>query len=287
MSNQYEKICPICGSDNIIEVDGNLVCGDCGYVLDEAAISLEFETRFFDAQEFRLKARAPPPREDFDADLPRIRLKVANKNEKYVIPISARERTMKSMLNYLDDIFIRINAPESAKKEARRLIKEFVLKKKGKVKNLRNVTAAILFMALRITGNPRPLDSYVKAVYPEKEFLKAKREFGKALNVVKKILGTKYNVRREDVERLITYMARELKLSGKCLIFALDVYKKLKDRKNFIGVDPSSLAAAIIYVSAKALGENRSPNVIAELASITKTTLKNKGKEIEAFLKTI
>ena len=287
MISQFDKRCPICGSDNIIEVDGNLVCGDCGYVLDETAISSEFETRFFDAQEFRLKARAPPPREDFDADLPRIRLKVANKNERYVIPISTRERTMRSMLNYLDEISVKINAPEGAKKEARRLIKEFVLKKKGKVKNLRNATAAILFLALRITGNPRPLDSYVKTVYVDRKFLKAKRDFNKALSMVKKILGAKYNVRREDVERLITYMARELKLSGKCLIFALEVYKKLKDKKNFIGNDPSGLAAAIIYISAKILGESRSPNVVAELASVTKTTLKNKGKEIEAFLKTL
>jgi transcription initiation factor TFIIB len=95
------------------------------------------------------------------------------------------------------------------------------------------------------------------------------------------------NLRYKPVspEPLVFRFGNDLNLSISVQKSAADMLKaSLKKGLKKMGKDPKGLAAAALYLSAKASDERRTQTEIADAAKITEVTLRTRAKQIKTYL---
>jgi transcription initiation factor TFIIB len=78
----------------------------------------------------------------------------------------------------------------------------------------------------------------------------------------------------------IVRFAADLKLTGATARRAIDLVKEAKQKGLTAGKDPTGLAAAAIYIAGIIEGERRTQREIAETATVTEVTVRNRYKEL-------
>ncbi|MHA2029028.1 MAG: transcription initiation factor IIB, partial [Candidatus Kariarchaeaceae archaeon] len=72
----------------------------------------------------------------------------------------------------------------------------------------------------------------------------------------------------------------ELKVTGTTARKAIDLVNEAKQNGLTAGKDPTGLAAAAIYIAGILEGERRTQREIAETATVTEVTVRNRYKEL-------
>ena len=172
----FVKKCPECGSLNLLwnKEKGEIICKDCGLVVEEKMVDFDQEWREFDSEAAARKRRtgAPMSYTHFDQGLGTdvgtkadfYRLDGKNKNKffrlrKWQQRIStAIERNLKLALSELKRVSSYLRLPSSVEEEASRIYTLAVQKGLVRGRSMESVVAGALYAACRRHDVPRTLD---------------------------------------------------------------------------------------------------------------------------------
>src|SRR6056297_39447 len=284
------KRCPECGSLNLFynKEKGEIVCKDCGLVIEDKMVDFDQEWREFDSEAAARKRRtgAPMTYTQFDqglgtdvgrkADLYKFGGKTKNKFfrlRKWQQRIStAIERNLKLALAELKRVSSFLRLPSSVEEEASRIYTLAVQKGLVRGRSMESVVAGALYAACRRHDVPRTLDELSDASSVEK------KEIGRTYRFITRELGIK--ILPSNPADYIPRFASALRLSPETQSKAIEILEEAQRKELTSGRGPTGIAAAALYVSALLYGEKRTQREVADVAGVTEVTIRNRYKEL-------
>ncbi len=286
----YVKKCPECGSINLNwnKEKGEIVCRDCGLVIEEKMVDFDQEWREFDSEAAARKRRTGTPMTytQFDqglgTDVGRksdlYSLESKNKNKffrlrKWQQRIStAIERNLKLALAELKRVSSYLKLPESVEEEASRIYTLGVQKGLVRGRSMESVVAGALYAACRRHEVPRTLDELSEASNIEK------KEIGRTYRFITRELGI--TILPSNPADYIGRFASALKLSPETQSKSVEIIERAQKVELTSGRGPTGIAAAGLYVAALINGEKRTQREVADVAGVTEVTIRNRYKEL-------
>ena len=293
----YVKKCPECASINLfINRDkGEIICKDCGIVVEDKMVEFDQEWRDFDsdgeAGNSGRRTGAPMTYTQFDrglgtevgqkADLLALGSKDRNKFfrlRKWQYRIStAIERNLKLALAELKRVSSFLKLPRSVEEEAAMIYTQAVQRGLVRGRSMESVVSGALYAACRRHEVPRTLDELSEASGIEK------KEIGRTYRFVTRELGIK--ILPSNPADYIARFASSLKLAAETQSKAVEILEKAQNSELTSGRGPTGIAAASLYVSALIHGEKRTQREVADVAGVTEVTIRNRYKELLEKLK--
>ncbi len=289
MSN-FVKKCPECGSINLFinKEKGEIICKDCGLVVEDKMIDFQQEWREFDSdgQEKKRRSGAPMTYTQYDmglgtevgvkSDLYNLSGKDRNKFfrlRKWQYRIStAIERNLKLALAELKRSSSYLKLPRSVEEEAARIYTLAVQRGLVRGRSMESVVAGALYAACRRHEVPRTLDELSEASGIEK------KEIGRTYRFVTRELGI--TILPSNPADYIARFSSSLRLSPETQSNAVEILEKAQEAELTSGRGPTGIAAAALYVSALIHGEKRTQREVADVAGVTEVTIRNRYKEL-------
>ncbi|MBS3132982.1 transcription initiation factor IIB [Candidatus Woesearchaeota archaeon] len=291
----YIKKCPECGGINLFwnKEKGEVICKDCGLVVEDKMVDFGQEWREFDAEggDKRRRAGAPTTYTQYDqglgtevggkADLSKLGAKSRNKFfrlRKWQYRIStAIERNLKLALSELKRVASYLKLPRSVEEESARIYTLAVQRGLVRGRSMESVVAGALYAACRRHEVPRTLDELSEASGIEK------KEIGRTYRFVTRELGI--SILPSNPADYIPRFASALKISPEAQSKSIEILEKAQKEELTSGRGPTGIAAAALYVSALLHGEKRTQREVADVAGVTEVTIRNRYKELLEELK--
>ncbi len=286
----YIKKCPECGSINLFwnKEKGEVICKDCGLVVEDKMIDFGQEWREFDSDTGQSQRRsgAPMSYRQFDqglgtqvgtkSDLAGLQKGERNKFfrlRKWQYRIStAIERNLKLALAELKRVASYLKLPKSVEEEASRMYTLAVQKGLVRGRSMESVVAGVLYAACRRHKVPRTLDEMEEASGIEK------KEIGRTYRFITRELNIK--ILPSDPSDYVPRFSSALQLSPEAQTKAVEILDMARDAELTSGRGPTGIAAAALYVSALIHGEKRTQREVADVAGVTEVTIRNRYKEL-------
>jgi len=289
------NICPECGSRDLFfdrEV-GEIVCRNCGLVLEETVLDDGPEWRSYTPEEKETRTRVglPPSLSIYDKGLSTnisqdgldshgrrlngetkakyFRLK---KRQSTARVAKAYERNLLQALNELSRMAEKISAPYPAREQAAALYRKALEKGLVKGRSIRNIVAACLYMALRISGTPRSLVQFAETLGIKK------KELARCYRLVVGRLDIK--VPRPRAEDFIMRISGKVHAPKEVVEEAIIILREAREKFMSFGKSPRGLAAAAIYYASKRKGTNFTQKEISIASGVTEVTVRNRYKEL-------
>ncbi|TSD15842.1 transcription initiation factor IIB 2 [Haloglomus irregulare] len=289
-----QTACPEC--DGRLQTDtehGEVVCSDCGLVVEEDSIDRGPEWRAFDANERDNKSRVGAPTtkmmhdkglstnigwQDKDAYGNSLSSRQRQKmqrlrtwNERFRTRDS-KERNLKQALGEIDRMSSALGLPENVRETAsviyRRALDENLLPGRS----IEGVATAAVYAAARQAGTPRSLDEISVVSRVERmELTRTYRYIVRELNL---------EIAPADPESYIPRFASDLDLSDEVERRARELVDHGRDAGLLSGKSPVGLAAAAVYAAALLCNEKVTQSEVSEVASISEVTIRNRYKEL-------
>ena len=287
--------CPECGSTHLSKdySRAELVCEDCGLVIDEAFIDHGPEWRAFDSEQREKRARTGAPmtytihdkglstmiswqnRDSYGKSIPtrnRAQLYRLRKWQRRVRISDATERSLALALSALDRMSSGLGLPRAVRETAAMIYRKATLKNLIRGRSIEGVAAASLYAACRQCHVPRTLD-----------------EIGRVAHMSRKEIGRNYRYVARELELKLMpttprdYISRfcsELKLSADVQAKTMEILKEAADKELTSGRGPTGIAAASLYIASVLCGERRTQREVADVAGVTEVTIRNRYKEL-------
>ncbi len=285
----HAKRCPECNSINLTydEQRGELVCSDCGLVIEEKMVDTGQEGHGqFDKGEKKGRGGAPLSMQKFDkglttnvgeiSDIYRLEAGQTRKFlrlKKWQERVSTSiERNLRLAMSELRRVASFLNLPSVVRDEASRIY-NFVLQR-GLVRgrSMESVIASCIYAACRSYGIPRTLDEIANASDVER------KEIGRTYRFITRKLAIK--ITPSSPQDYISRFSSILHLSPKSQNDALRILKKADISELTSGRGPAGIAAAALYVAALINDEKKTQREVADVAGITEVTIRNRYKEL-------
>ncbi|MDK2892826.1 transcription initiation factor IIB [Methanohalophilus sp.] len=296
-SEVEEKVleCPECGSHNL-EQDyerAELVCADCGLVVDADFVDEGPEWRAFDHDQRMKRSRVGAPmtytihdkglstmidwrnRDSYGKSISsknRAQLYRLRKWQRRIRVSNATERNLAFALSELDRMASALGLPRTVRENAAVVYRKAVDKNLIRGRSIEGVAAAALYAACRQCSVPRTLD-----------------EIGEVSRVSRKEIGRTYRfISRELSLKLmptspIDYVPRfcsGLNLKGEVQARGVEILRQASEKELTSGRGPTGVAAAAIYIASILCGERRTQREVADVAGVTEVTIRNRYKEL-------
>ena len=291
--------CPKCGSTYLTKdySRAELVCQNCGLVIDAELIDQGPEWRAFDSDQREKKSRVGSPmtytrhdkglsttiswqnRDAYGKSIPprnRAQLYRLRKWHTRTRISDGTERNLTLALTSLDRMSSSLSLPRNVRETAAMIYRKAMRMKLTRGRTIDGITAAVLYAACRQCNVPRTLE-----------------EISKVSQIKKKEVGRNYrNIsRRLELKLLPTvpqdYISRfcsQLSLSNDVQIKAINILKKATREELTSGRGPTGMAAAALYISSVLCGERRTQREVADVAGVTEVTIRNRYKELASKL---
>ncbi len=291
----YIKKCPDCGSINLIsrEDRGEVICKDCGLVIEEKMIDFGQEWREFDSDQAgkRRRTGAPITVTKFDqglgtsvgtdSDIYKLGGKAKDKYmrlQKWQQRIStAIERNLKLALAELKRVSSYLKLPGSVVEDSSEIYRNAVQRGLVRGRSMESVVAGTLYAACRRHEVPRTLDELSIASGIDK------KEIGRTYRFITRELGIRI-LPSNPVDYLPRFSS-SLKLSAKTQSKAVDILEMAQAEELTSGRGPTGIAAASLYIAALINNEKRTQREVADVAGVTEVTIRNRYKELLKELK--
>jgi transcription initiation factor TFIIB len=285
----YVKKCPECESSNLVydESRGELVCGDCGYVIEDQMVDTTHELRAFDKSEKKSRGGAPMSIQKFDKGLTTnvgeisdiYKLNSTQQTRKYLRlkkwqerVSTSIERNLRLAMSELRRISSFLELPSVVREETARIYNFILQRGMVRGRSMESVIAACIYAACRSYNIPRTLDEISAASDVER------KEIGRTYRFI--IRKTKLKITPSSPKDYIARFASVLHLSPKAQNEALKILKKAETSELTSGRGPSGIAAAALYVAALLTDEKKTQREVADVAGITEVTIRNRYKEL-------
>jgi len=287
--------CPECGSTHLSKdySRAELVCRDCGLVVDQDFIDHGPEWRAFDSEQREKRARTGAPmtytihdkglstmigwqnRDSYGKSIPtrnRAQLYRLRKWQTRTRISDSTERNLAIALSSLDRMSSTLGLPRAVRETAAMIYRKAVRKKLIRGRSIEGVAAASLYAACRQCHVPRTLD-----------------EIGRVAHMSRKEIGRNYRYVARELELKLMpttprdYISRfcsKLKLSADVQAKTLDILREAADKELTSGRGPTGIAAASLYIASVLCGERRTQREVADVAGVTEVTIRNRYKEL-------
>ena len=287
--------CPECGSGHLVrDYDrGELLCEECGMIIEERMIDLGPEWRSFDSEQGERRARVGAPmtytihdkglsteigwknKDSYGKSIPtksRAQLYRLRKWQRRIRVSNATERNLAYALSELERMASNLGLPRSAKESAAVIYRKAVERNLIRGRSIEGVVAASLYGACRECNIPRTLDEIAGVSKV------GRKEIGRTYRFMTRELKLRMQPTRP--QDYIQRFCSELKLSGEVKSKALEILKVATEKELTSGRGPTGVAAASIYVASILLNERRTQREVAEVAGVTEVTIRNRYKEL-------
>ncbi len=288
-------MCPECGSNHLSKdySRAELVCCDCGLVIDEDLIDHGPEWRAFDSEQHEKRARTGSPmtytihdkglstmiswknKDSYGKSIPnrnRAQLFRLRKWQRRIRISNATERNLASALSILDRMASSLGLPRTVRETAAMIYRKAALRNLIRGRSIESVTAASLYAACRQCHVPRTLDEIARTANM------SRKEIGRNYRYVSRELGLK--LLPTTPHDYISRFCSELKLSGDAQEKVMEILKEAANAELTSGRGPTGIAAASIYVASILCGERRTQREVSEVAGVTEVTIRNRYKEL-------
>ncbi len=287
----FVKKCPECGGVKLkLNKDkGEVICKDCGLVVEEDLVDFDKEWREFDEETASKKRRTGSPMSytQFDQGLG---TNVGDKGDVYSLSSgksknkffrlrkwqkrisTAIERNLKLALSELKRVSSFLNLPKSVSEEASRIYTLAVQKGLVRGRSMESVVAGAVYAACRRHDVPRTLDELSEASEIEK------KEVGRTYRFITRELGIK--ILPSDPADYVPRFASSLNLSPEAQSKSVEIIEQAQEEELTSGRGPTGIAAAALYVAALIKGEKKTQREVADVAGVTEVTIRNRYKEL-------
>ncbi len=287
--------CPECGSSHLSKdySRAELVCRNCGFILDENIIDQGPEWRAFDSEQREKRARTGSPmtytihdkglstmigwknRDSYGRAIPtrnRAQIYRLRKWERRIRISNATERSLATALSELDRLSSGMGLPRTVRETAAMIYRKAAMKNLVRGRSIDGVTAAVLYAACRQCNVPRTLDEI--AVMSRL----SRKEIGRTYRHVSHRLGLK--LLPTSPEDYISRFCSKLKLSGDVQAKTVKILQDAARGELTSGRGPTGMAAASLYIACMLCGERRTQREVADVAGVTEVTIRNRYKEL-------
>ena len=287
--------CPECGSTHLVRDHSRaeLVCKNCGLVIDEDFIDYGPEWRAFDSDHREKRARTGAPmtytihdkglstmiswqnRDSYGKFIPkrnRAQLYRLRKWQRRIRISGSTERTLAIVLSGLDRLASSMSLPRTVRETAAMIFRKAALKKLIRGRSIETVTAASLYAACRQCNVPRTLDEISNTARI------SRKEVGRTYRYISRELELK--LMPTSPQDYISRFCSVLKLSADVQAKTLEILQEATRRELTSGRGPTGIAAASIYIASVLCSERRTQREVAETAGVTEVTIRNRYKEL-------
>ncbi len=291
---ERQETCPECGGRLISDEEhGEVVCEDCGLVVEEDEIDPGPEWRAFDSREKDQKSRVGAPTttmmhdkglstnigwQDKDAYGRALSSKQRQKmqrlrtwNERFRTR-NSKERNLKQALGEIDRMASALGLPETVRETAsviyRRALEDDLLPGRS----IEGVASASLYAAARQAGTPRSLDEISRVSRVDR------MELTRTYRYVVRELGLE--VKPADPESYVPRFVSDLDLSDEVERRSRQLIESAREQGILSGKSPVGLAAAAVYAAALLTNEKVTQSRVGEVADISEVTIRNRYKEL-------
>lgn len=287
--------CPECGSAHITrDYDrGELICEECGLVIDDQFIDQGPEWRAFDTEQGEKRSRTGAPmtytihdkglsteigwknKDSYGKSIPtknRAQLYRLRKWQRRIRVSNATERNLAFALSELDRMASGIGLPRNVRETAAMIYRKAVTKNLIRGRSIEGVAAASLYSACRQCRVPRTLDEIASTSRV------GRKEIGRTYRFMTREL--KLKLKPTSPQDYISRFCSELKLSGEVQTKALEILKLAADKELTSGRGPTGVAAAAIYIASILCNERKTQREVADIAGVTEVTIRNRYKEL-------
>jgi transcription initiation factor TFIIB len=292
---EENNICPECNSAHIIKdyCRAELVCDDCGLVIEEELFDYGPDWRAFDNEQREKRAHTGAPttymipdkglsttiswtnKDSQGRSIPnknRAQIYRLRKWQKRTRPSNTTHRNIAVALSSLDRLTSRMGLPRSVRENAAMIYRKAASKNIVRGRSIDGVAAAALYAACRQCQVPRTLDEVSDAAnIPRKEI-------GRNYRYMVRELGLK--LMPPTPEDYISRFCSELKLSPTVQAKTLEMLQEFADLELTTGRGPTGVAAASLYITSVLCGERRTQREVADVAGVTEVTIRNRYKEL-------
>ncbi len=294
---EIEKVttCPECGGSNIYQDydRGELICEDCGLVIDDQYIDQGPEWRAFDMKQEENRARTGPKisslRHDkglsteIDSggrDSQGRALSSRKKSQMYRLRkwqrrsrvSGARESSLISALTEIKKLTSKMGLPKHVTERAASIYRDVIEKNLVRGRSIKIVSCSVVYLACRKLEIPRTLDEFAR----ESDF--DRKNIGRTYRFLKRELNMK--LKPTKPQKYIQKFCNELSLGGRVKRTATEIIDRAEEKGMISGKGPTGLAAAAIYIASIKEDDKRTQVEIAEIADVTEVTVRNRYKEI-------
>lgn len=291
--------CPECGS-KFLRKDperGEMVCNNCGLVVEESMIQEGPEWRAFDAEQRASRARTGAPLkymspnkglvteiDQYNRDIrggkiapsQQAQLYRMRKWHKRTSISNSIERNLAIALTELNRVASHLGLQESIRESAALLYRKCVERGLIRGRQIESVVSAVLYAICRQYGIPRTLDEIATvAEIPKKEIGRTYRLITQELELKIPLTNPRFYI-----SRFIT----SLNLSGETQEKATEILSKALERGLISGRGPMGVAAAAVYIASVMTGERRTQKEVADVAGVTEVTIRNRYRELKKAL---
>ncbi|MFC7139510.1 transcription initiation factor IIB family protein [Halosimplex aquaticum] len=289
-----ERACPDCGSEELVtSADrGELVCDECGLVVEEGTIDPGPEWRAFNHTERQEKSRvgAPTTRTMHDKGLTttidwrdedaygrtissrkRSQMHRLRKWQERIRTKDAGERNLQFALSEVDRMASALGVPRSVREVAsvvyRRALDEDLIRGRS----IEGVATACLYAACRQQGIPRSLEEIADVSRVDRT------EIGRTYRYVSKEL--ELEMEPVDPKQYVPRFCSELDLAEEVQTRANEIIDQTTERGLLSGKSPTGFAAAAIYAASLLCNEKKTQREVADVAQVTEVTIRNRYQE--------
>ena len=289
-----QRTCPNCDASAIIHTEdrGELLCDECGLVIEENRIDRGPEWRAFTHQERNAKSRVGAPlthrlhdqgltttiswqdKDGYGQTLsPRKRAQVQRlrKWQKRIRIKDSAERNLNFALSELDRMASALGIPKSVREVAaviyRRALEEDLLRGWS----IEGVVSSSLYAACRQEGVPRSLDEVgtVSRVGTQK--------IGRIYRYLDREL--KLGLEPVDPKQYLPRFASELDMSEEVRSKASDIIDVAAENGLLSGRSPTGVAGAALYAAGRLCDEHYTQSEVGDAAKVTEVTIRNRYQE--------
>ena len=274
-------LCPECGSKylNKDEYRAELICDDCGLVIEEDLIDYGPEWRAFDSEQREKRARTGAPmtlmihdkglsttlgwgnRDSYGKSIPtrnRAQIYRLRKWQRRIRIADGTEGNLAIALSALDRMASGMGIPRTVRETAAMIYRKAALKKLARGRRIEGIAAAALYAACRQCNVPRTLDEISNVAQIQR------REIGRAYRFINRELELKLmpTLPQDYIPRFCSM----LKLTAKVQAKVIEILKEATEREITSGRSPTGFAAASLYIASVLCGERRTQREIADVA---------------------
>ncbi len=291
--------CQECGSTHIIRdyERGELICNDCGIVLEDSFIDQGPEWRSFDSDQDERRARTGSPmtflshdkglateiswsnKDYYGKRIPhknRAQIYRVRKWHQRIRVSNAAERNLSLALQMLNDIGVKLGIAKDIKETAALIYRKAVEKNLIRGRSIESIVCAAVYAACRKINLPRTLDEIAKASDANK------KKIGKAYRHLAKELGL--NLKPTTPYSYVAQFCNKLDLDKQAIVLSEDIVRKSIENGISSGKGPTGVAAASIYIASVILKKPKTQKEVARVSGVTEVTIRNRYKEISKIL---
>lgn len=274
--------CPSCGSARIRETpEAELVCQECGTVLEEERVSESASRRAFTQEERERKERTGSPI-SYAKPGRGMKTRIGNGGMGEVSPEKrgqyyrmrkwqqrldeSKDRRMKTALSEIERLTDVLGLPDSVVEESSRLYEKALEQDVVKGRRIEAIAASLVYIVARNQGIPRTMNEI------SEETGVSERKLGKTYRYVARELDLR--IVPVDPVDFIPRFGQQLDINGRVQARARKIIQDASEANLLAGRSPDSIVASALYLAVRLEGHEVPQRKIAETVGVTEVTIR-------------